>query len=386
VVKRGEWARWVLVLGIVGSALWLSLASSSIWAADRRIDFWSEQRRGTNCFNGNVTLAWWRAAREAGIDVVRLAPNKWISRERDFLVGNTDHFAGVVAVDLAALLGVLDDADSVGMKVVVTTLSLPGSRWRQQNGDRSDLALWRDTAYWDEAARFWRELAGHLKAHPAVVGYNIINEPTPELALGTDGAAVLNRFYQVVMAAIREEDSETPIILDGGQWASPSGLAALAPLPDEKVLYSFHMYEPFEFTNRKANSGRYCYPGQVVQDARDTLILDTDALVAILAPVAAWQKRYAVPSNRIFAGEFGCHRVTCGAADYLGDLIRLFDQHNWHWAFYAFREDTWDGMDYELGTKPPGWKYWQAIDRGEKPSLPRVDNPIWRVIRQHLKN
>jgi endoglucanase len=43
-------------------------------------------------------------------------------------------------------------------------------------------------------------------------------------------------------------------------------------------------------------------------------------------------------------------------------------------------------MDYELCTKPPGWEYWQAIDRGEKPSLPRVDNPIWRTIRQHLKN
>ena len=42
-----------------------------------------------------------------------------------------------------------------------------------------------------------------------------------------------------------------------------------------------------------------------------------------------------------------------GAADYLSDLIKIFNQHDWHWAFFTFRQDFWDGMDYEIGTKPP---------------------------------
>jgi hypothetical protein len=74
-----------------------------------------------------------------------------------------------------------------------------------------------------------------------------------------------------------------------------------------------------------------------------------------------------------------------GAADYLKDLMDIFNQNRWHWAFYSFREDTWDGMDYEIGNRPLGWEYWKAKDRGENPEPARGDNPIWRVILQHLK-
>jgi hypothetical protein len=38
-----------------------------------------------------------------------------------------------------------------------------------------------------------------------------------------------------------------------------------------------------------------------------------------------------------------------GLAQYFLDLIAIFKKNGWHWAFYAFREDCWDGMDYELG-------------------------------------
>jgi hypothetical protein len=42
-------------------------------------------------------------------------------------------------------------------------------------------------------------------------------------------------------------------------------------------------------------------------------------------------------------------------------------------------------MDYELGDKPPGAVYWQAIERGKKPTLPRVKNRIWDAIRSQLR-
>ena len=74
-----------------------------------------------------------------------------------------------------------------------------------------------------------------------------------------------------------------------------------------------------------------------------------------------------------------------GAADYLGDLIKIFNQHNWHWAFFTFRQDTWDGMDYEIGIKLPGAAYWQAIERGETPQPKREDNAVWNVLKRELK-
>ncbi|WP_264377597.1 hypothetical protein [Wolbachia endosymbiont (group B) of Philonthus cognatus] len=53
-------------------------------------------------------------------------------------------------------------------------LSLPGSRWKQNNNDKDDLRLWSDQAFQKQAAKFWQDLAKELKDHPAIVGYNIL--------------------------------------------------------------------------------------------------------------------------------------------------------------------------------------------------------------------
>ena len=67
------------------------------------------------------------------------------------------------------------------MKVVLTMLSLP-DRWRQFNNNKNDDRIWEEEKYQEQASQFWKDLALELKDHPAVVGYNIINEPHPETA------------------------------------------------------------------------------------------------------------------------------------------------------------------------------------------------------------
>ncbi len=54
------------------------------------------------------------------------------------------------------------------------------------------------------------------------------------------------------------------------------------------------------------------------------------------------------------------------------------------WAFYAFREDAWHGMDYELGTDrvPPG--YWAAVERGDEPPRIGMKSPIWQALHAAL--
>ncbi len=359
-----------------------TLASARAETVDKRT-FWSVPRHGANGFNEKITRAWWDAAKTAGIEYVRLAPNKWHSAHRDFLLGNADRFDSLVSEDLAQLNAVLDDADLANVPVMLTMLSLPGARWRQQNGDKFDLRLWRDSTYWVQSARFWQKLATHLKDRSNIVGYNILNEPIPEQA-GASPAA-LDRFYRTVIAAIREVDTTTPIILDGAHWAAPAGLAAMTPVADTNVLYDFHVYEPWEYTNRKANGGRHSYPGPVMLESGDTIQLDQNYLEGLVNPVVEWAKAHHVAPTRIIAAEFGCNRTIPGADAYLGGLIQIFDSHGWHWAFYSFREDTWDAMDYELGTRPPGAAYWDAKERGENPELPRdPGNPIWTVIKAAL--
>ena len=366
-------------------------------ATSSKIAYWNTQRRGTNCFNEVLTRDWWTAAKAAGIEFVRLAPDKWSTKKRDFLIGDADRYDGLIEADFQQLKRALDQADSVGLRVVLTMLSLPGARWRQRNGDQPDLRLWREATYWTQAAHFWQDLAKRLKGHHAVVAYNLLNEPTPELTSPSVGdpstwyssvqgtSADLNGFYRAAIAAIRSVDDQTPIMLDAGSWASAASFAYLKPIADNKTLYAVHMYEPFEYTNQKANGGRYCYPGRVVTESGDSINLDLRALQTILTPVRDWQDRNSVPSNRIIAAEFGCNRTCCGVADYFSDLIQIFNGQSWHWAFYAFREDGWDGMDYELGEKPPPAAYWDAITKGKRMTLPRVKNRIWDAIHSQLR-
>jgi len=389
--------RFIIALLLLGLAL-------PSFADNTKLAFWDTQRKGANMMNQVQTEAQFAAAEAAGIQWVRLAPDKWKSQSRDFLIGNADHYTGLDEADLATLRTALEAADRHHIKIVLTMLSLPGDRWRQLNGDKDDLRLWQDKAWWDQAAAFWRDLAAALKDQPALVAYNIVNEPHPEKTGGFDEdgtrdflgwyrkvagtPADLNDFYARMVAAIRMVDPSTPIMLDAGLYAAVDAVPSLHPVADAKVLYAFHMYEPYAFTAPR-NKGRYRYPG-TVPFAGKSIAWDAATISSYLAHVAAWAKLNDVPENRVVASEFGCFRQNVGCTQYLGEVIAAIDSLHYHWAFYAFREDGWDGMDYEIGTAKLPWKYWQAIDAGQHPEPPREDdpqkNPLWGVIAKALKS
>lgn len=80
-------------------------------------------------------------------------------------------------------------------------------------------------------------MARELKGHPAIAAYNLINEPAPEKlgglaehaepgqmqqwyvrAQGT--ARDLPLLYRQLIAAIREQDTDTPVMVDAGWFAA----------------------------------------------------------------------------------------------------------------------------------------------------------------------
>jgi len=370
--------------------------------ANEKLAFWDQQRKGTNGGGGSDADAWFRAASEVGIEYVRLSPANWKGEGRDFLLGSADRFEGIPAADLRRLVDVLDIAEGHGVKVVVTMFSLPGARNRQHNGYEFDYRLWNDDHYQEQAAAFWQELAGHLRAHPAVVGYNPLNEPHPAREHGFEGGgegfaawlrdneggpADLNRFNDRVVRAIRSVDAETPIMLDGWFHASPEGLSHLELVDDPAVLYSFHFYDPWSFTTFRVNKGRYAFPERMPgEDSEGTVAWTPDDFGRRLRPVAEWARRLEVPASRIVAAEFGCDRRVPGAREYLAQLVAQLNGQGWHWAFYSFRAPDWDGLDYELGTEKLGWKYWQEREKGadHESLIDRRDNPLWEVLRREF--
>lgn len=348
------------------------------------MDFWGTPRRGANLFDRLESGARLRAAAAAGIEWVRLAPDKWKGEGRDFLVGDADSFAGVPAADMARLRAVLDSADAAGLKVALVMLSLPGARWRQHNGNRSDFRLYRDERALAQAAEFWRQVAGALRGHPAIVAYDLLNEPHPDRARGIDPRRLADVQRRLV-AAIRSADPDTPVMLEGAAFASPRGFAALEPLEDPHALYSFHFYEPWPYIDHR-QAGRWRYPGPVPaeDDTSRREAWGPGQIASALAPVVAWQARHGIASSRVICAEFGVPRTHPGAEAWLGDVIRACERQRWHWAFYSFREDTWAAMDYELGPGPLPRGYWLAAESGRVVELPRRPNALWDVVRRGL--
>ncbi len=262
------------------------------------MSFWDQQRKGTNFLNNVESLERYQVAKKLGIEVVRLAPNKWFNgRTKNelgyFLIGSDSTNSVPIQKDVHYLKSILDYAHQANIKIALTMLSLPGNRWAQHNQGKKQRDFWESFDAQNTAIRFWTALANQLKDHPALVGYNIKNEPTPERVKPkfkdwyTDDyeawytsvkgtPADLNLFYDKIVKSIRTVDANTPIVLDSGFYGTA-------------------------------------------------------------------------------------------------------------WAFYSFREDDWEGMDYELGTEKPGWKYWEAIEKGQTPDYSKIKSkPVFDVIQKAL--
>jgi hypothetical protein len=350
--------------------------------------FWDQPRKGANFFDRVESASRFQAAADAGFEVIRLVPDKWQGAQRDFLLGSADDFTTIPPADLAKLKQALDWAQAAKIKVVVGMLSLPGNRWAQLNkGRASDFRLYREPKFQAQAVEFWRQLARALAGHPAVVGYNIVNEPHPSKKKDTKGFD-LSAFYDPVIAAIRESDPVTPVILDGDDYGSPEGIRRLRPAADPSVIYAFHYYGPWEYASGQ-NKNRWTYPGMIPEwdGATTSKYWDADAIAAAMAPVVSWQKQHGIPANRVWAAEFGIVRTNPGASRWLEDVVATIERHGWHWALYAFREDVYPAMDLELGTNPGlGMDVWAVIDRGGTPNLKRGPNPLWDVVSRRLKH
>jgi len=376
-------------------------------SAQDKIVFWdSGPRRGCNNFNETPQEQWFIDAASINIKWVRLAYDKWDSENRDFLLGDASDYNGLIRSDLEKLKEVLSWAEKYGLKVVITPLSLPGCRWSQNNGDKPDSRLWENILFQEKAIQFWVDLAKELKDYSCIAAFDILNEPYPERGTKIEEQTIagnaerftewyekyeettrnLYHFYKRIIKAIREVDPETPVMVESGFYAQPAAYAGWpGKLDDDKILYSFHMYEPYSFTSwgNFKNGGKYSYPGNI-QFGTGIVSWDKNTMEKYFEPFYTWAEKSLIPANRIVVAEFGCMRRNKGAERYLEDVITILENRKYHWAFYSFREDGWDGYDYELGTESLPADYWKAKERGEKPELPRMDNPLFDLIKKHL--
>ena len=346
--------------------------------AETKADIWRKGFHGVNMFS-EAHVDDFRAAAECGVSVVRFGATGGATDFR-YLVDDTGSAAVINQTTLTRLKRAVTRAGSYGLNVVLTLTHIPGRLFEAE----PDLRLWNTESYQTSVAQMWGKLAQELVEFQNVIGYDVINEPLlpDEVNWGlfdqtlSQHSGQLDGLYERIVHEIRKYDSETMIILESSYWASPLSIGDLKPNSDPNVAYSFHMYDPKLFTDREKNRGLICYPGLVpfypLKKWVECQFWDKEELANFLRCVSDWQDEHGIPAHRIFVGEFGTCREMLGAEDYLADLVSIFGEKGWSWASYAFREDAWDAMDYELS--------------GDKDNmLDRHRNSLFEAVAQHFK-
>lgn len=203
----------------------------------------------------------------------------------------------------------------------------------------------------------WRKLAAHYaNRNPDLIFYEIMNEP--EVSDPYRWAGIQAR----AAAAIRDAAPKNTIIAAGPNYSGIADLLTQHPLPDGNVIYTFHFYEPHEFTHQGAGWGapwwiythNVPYPAtessmeetiRQVPDARDRYDFehywldhwDGHRIRLQIDAAAAWGKANGVP---LLCNEFGAYRrVTDPSSrmNWIHDVRTALEADGIAWTMWDYR-------------------------------------------------
>ena len=324
-----------------------------------KIATWEKLPRGANAFS-ELSLKDLKDAKASGINVIRIGA---VGQHQDlkYLVKNDSWDFSKKNTD--RLEQSIKQAREAGIQVILTLSEVPGRKWEFK---KHDYRIFADYQYHKKFTDGWKTIAKILASYDNVIGYDLLNEPLfPEEA---DDKSIdyqnlqksikgtpkdINHLYKQTITAIREVDKNTPIIIQPTSWGSRDALDILERQSDEKVIYSFHYYDPFPYFAKRKNKGKIKYPGLVPQWINEKgkgpgRNWNHATHLKELLKAKSWADKHSIPAHRIFVGEFGVWREAPGAEVYLKDVLGIFKDMGWSWTYYSYRESGWDNVDLEL--------------------------------------
>ena len=258
------------------------------------------------------------------------------------------------------LAEILEWAKARGMKVCVDLHSPPGGK---RAGDRAMNMFFKEK-YADAFVETWRRIAMRFAGHPALYGYDLVNEPIQREPVPFSYWELQRRAAE----AIREIDPDTPIVVESNLGCVAESYRYLSPLAMDNVIYQVHLYKPYEYTHQGVWGNPRELGGLPLAWPDPSRGWTRDHLRRVLAPVRAFQEKHRC---RIYVGEFSAVSWAPGAENYLRDCIALFEEYGWDWTYHAFRE--WGAWSVEHEAVEPG----RANSANFRPS---PDNPRKRVL------
>ena len=233
-----------------------------------------------------------RYLKQIGVNSVRVPFNYRLFTKEDYL-GKNDDSRGFQLLDK-----VISWCKKENISVILDMHAAPGG----QTGDNIDDGYGYPFLFESEEARLltkniWKSIATKYKNEPAIIGYDLLNEPIAHY-FGKDS---LNRllvpFYKELAKEIRKADKNHILFFGGAQWNTNFDVFQ-EPL-DPNAVYTFHLYKDQPY---KGSIKRFL-------DFRD---------------------KYNVP---IYVGETGEN-----TDEWIQSFRTLLDQNNIGWHFWPYKK------------------------------------------------
>lgn len=178
-----------------------------------------------------------------------------------------------------------------------------------------------------------------------------------------------NDLVQRTINSIRRNNKNRQIIVGTICWNNLHFLKDLRVYDDSKVYYTFHMYEPFEFTHQRGvlqqptcfYNREMPYPDDIekYRDYQRTVHgnknpyvgfenMDEQYIRNYMKPVAEFRKKY--PDKRLWCGEFGVirHCKMQWREQWFKDVISYLKEHGVGYSVWNYLSTPYDGNRFSL--------------------------------------
>ena len=174
----------------------------------------------------------------------------------------------------------------------------------------------------------WQQIATRFRDYPDSLVFEVLNEPhdslTPEL---------WNGLLVDALAVIRQSNPDRYVILGTGEWGGIGAMNRLQLPDDDRLIFTFHYYNPFAFTHQGAEwvSGSNAWLGTTWGTSQDKAAVRND-----FDTVAAWAaQHHNIP---VYLGEFGAY--SRAAMDdriaWTAFVAREAERRGFSWAYWEF--------------------------------------------------
>ncbi len=212
---------------------------------------------------------------------------------------------------------------------------------------------------------FWEFFSEHYKDYDNII-YELLNEPAaPD---NNDWMKLAEETIHV----IRINDPHHFIVVESNNWGKTETFTELKKFEDNKIIYSFHFYEPLLITHQlapwtpffKFYKMKLSYPGSIIPLDKEVTeeiknenfyyndylklinsFWDKEALQLLMKPVFDFKKKYDVP---VLCGEFGCYVMADPKTrqNWLEDIISIFRENDISYSYWTYKNMDFGIYDF----------------------------------------